>query len=70
MTKTITNICESYEKECLLKVDGKYFGYNKELAYPEVLYGEISQAHKFTKQSEAVKMADRLEGEVFVIIPY
>ncbi len=66
--KTIKNLCRIGDK-CILEVDGKYFGYDNDPAYPETFYKDNKDAHVFKSQSDALGMTSWLSGEFFRLIP-
>ena len=68
MPKTILNNCEATDK-CILEIDGKYFGYDTDPAYPESLFTDKSKAYEFKTPSEAFAITTWHSGEKFVLIP-
>jgi hypothetical protein len=65
--KVIENTCEIGDK-CILEVDGKYFGYDNDPAYPETLYRTIEDAYIFNSQSDALGITTWLSGRCFKLI--
>jgi len=66
-TKFIENPCFCTDK-CILEIDGRYFGYDSDPAYPETTYKEKEKAYVFKGTGQALEMTAWLSGEKFKII--
>lgn len=67
--KVIKNLCSIGSEECVLKVDGRHFGYDRDPAYPESFYKNIEEAYVFNNVEYALSITTWLSGEEFVILP-
>lgn len=66
--KLIENTCSIGDK-CILEVDGRYFGYDNDPAYPETFYKSVDDAYVFKSQSDALGITSWLSGKEFKLIP-
>ena len=68
MSKTIINNCKIGDK-FILEIDGGYFGYDNDPAYPETIYKDKNKAYVFTDQADALSLTKWHDGKKFVLIP-
>lgn len=66
--KTIKNLCEIGDP-CVLQIDGKYFGYDNNKTYPEILSANIKNAYIFKKQKDALAISAWHSGKTFILLP-
>lgn len=68
-SKTIINHCSTIDM-CVLKIDGRYFGYDHDPAYPESSFDDLKDAFVFASQKGALEITSWFSGKRFEIIPF
>lgn len=66
--KIIKNNCSTADK-CILKIDGKYFGYNNHPQHSESTFKNIKNAYIFKNQHEALSITTWYSGSEFELLP-
>src|SRR5699024_7386740 len=56
-------------RKCLLKIDGRYFGYDSHPQYPETTYRSKEKGYEFESKESALMTAAWHPGYEFEIIP-
>lgn len=66
---TVIYISHKIVSKCILMVDGEYYGYDNDPAYPETLYKSKEKAYVFESKASALDIVSFHPGKEFRILP-